>query len=47
MCSQEIPETKYMNVTGETVADIVLPEQNGLLLFVQCLNEVEPCSFHY
>lgn len=47
MCSQEIPETKYMNVTGETVADIELPEQNGLLLFVQCLNEVEPCSFHY
>lgn len=47
MRSQEIPETKYMNVTGETVADIVLPEQNGLLLFVQCLNEVESCSFHY
>ena len=46
MRSQEIPETKYMNVTGETVADIELPEQNGLLLFVQCLNEVEPCSFH-
>ncbi|OAO14084.1 hypothetical protein AV274_4262 [Blastocystis sp. ATCC 50177/Nand II] len=44
---EEIPGTKYMNVTAEAVTDIELPQQNELTLFVQCVNEAEECSFHY
>ena len=47
MRSEEIPGTKYMNVTAEAVTDIELPQQNELTLFVQCVNEAEECSFHY
>ena len=39
MRSEEIPGTKYMNVTAEAVTDIELPQQNELTLFVQCVNE--------